>query len=123
MALPNEISHCDISSPLHHCSASSDDWRPDYHLSPAAVLKLHAELTGRLGDIGCQLIDGWRFSDRIESDWYLRNVALRDPTQRDSITGDYLEISATSAEQKRAEQYRDTIECVNAIIGCDMSVT
>ena len=111
MALPNEDQSLRYQLTPAPLLASSDDWRPDYHLSPAAVLKRIGANWACLGDIGCQLIDGWRFSDRIESDWYLRNVALRDPTQRDSITGDYLEISATSVEQKRAEQYRDTIEC------------
>ena len=88
----------------------ADDWRPDYHLSPSAVLPRIGAEWPSVADLGGRLHDGWRFSDRVESDWYLRNVALRDPSQRNPLTGEHPPLSATSAEQQRASQYRETIE-------------
>ncbi|WP_157976541.1 restriction endonuclease subunit S [Parahaliea mediterranea] len=55
------------------------------------------------------MLDGWRFSDRPESDWFLREVELRNPAQRDPITGEYRRLSASPAAQQRAQQYRETI--------------
>lgn len=89
---------------------STDDWRPVYHLSPAAVLRLLGEKWDCVSDLDARLLDGWRFSARPESDWYLREVELRDPTQRDPMTGEYRLLSVDEAEQQRAEQYRETIE-------------
>jgi len=90
---------------------SSDDWRPVYHLSPAAVLPRIGDDWHSVADSAVELHDGWRFSDRVESDWYLRHVALRDPAHRDSATGEYLQIPATPEERERAGQYKKTIEC------------
>lgn len=89
---------------------SADDWRPTYHLSPAAVLAHIGTNWRNVADSDAQLYEGWRFSDRVESDWYLKHVALRDPTRRDPATGEYVGISATPSEQNRANQYRETIE-------------
>lgn len=89
---------------------AADDWRPVYHLSPAAVLRRLGEKWARMSDLDARLLDGWRFSARPESDWYLREVELRDPTQRDSVTGEYRLLSAGVADRLRAEQYRETIE-------------
>ncbi|MCE2570548.1 hypothetical protein [Motilimonas eburnea] len=89
---------------------SADDWRPVYHLSPAAVLRRVGEEWATVADLDGQLLDGWRFSDRIESDWYLREVELRDPAKRDPVTHEYQRLSVGPAEQQRAQQYRETIE-------------
>jgi len=89
---------------------SADDWRPVYHLSTAAVLRRLGEDWATVADLDGQLLDGWRFSDRIESDWYLREVELRDPAKRDPVTNEYQRLSVGPAEQQRAKQYRETIE-------------
>tara|TARA_R110001583_G_scaffold195128_3_gene369575 strand:- start:4885 stop:6369 length:1485 start_codon:yes stop_codon:yes gene_type:complete len=89
---------------------SANDWRPVYHLSPAAVLRRVGGAWASVADLGVRLLDGWRFSDRPESDWYLREVELRDTTQRDPITGEYRLLSAGPADRQRAQQYRETIE-------------
>ena len=90
--------------------AKADDWRPVYHLSPAAALRRVGDAWGCLSDSGARLLDGWRFSDRVESDWYLREVELRDPAERDPITGEYRLMPVSAADQQRARQYRETIE-------------
>lgn len=89
---------------------TADDWRPVYHLSPAALLRRVGAAWPSVGGIGGRLLDGWRFSDQPESDWYLREVELCDPSQRDLVTGKYQELSVSLAEQQRAQQYREAIK-------------
>lgn len=89
--------------------ATVDDWRPVYHLSPAASLRRVGAAWPSVGGAGARLLDGWRFSDRPESDWYLKEVELRDPSQRDPVTGEYQELSVSPADQQRAQQFRETI--------------
>lgn len=88
---------------------AADDWRPVYHLSPAAVLRRIGASWGKLSDTGAQLHDGWRFSDSVESDWYLKNVALLDPSRCNTTTGEYQRLDATAAQTKRASQYFEAI--------------
>lgn len=90
--------------------AIANDWRPVYHLSRAAELMRIGAEWPRLSSIGVQLHDGWRFSDRAGSDWYLKNISLKDPAKRNPITAEYLPLNVTETQQKRAEQYRIAIE-------------
>lgn len=89
---------------------SADDWRPVYHLSPAAVLRRVGEKWASMADLGARLLDGWRFSERPESNWYLQEIELRDPARRDPVTGEYRLLSAGSADRLRAQNYREAIE-------------
>lgn len=89
----------------------ADDWRPIYHFSPAAELPRLGEKWLTLGeDQQVNLLDGWRFSDNPESDWYMKNVSLIDPSTKDSHTGDYLKRKVTSSDLDKAEQYRQAID-------------
>ena len=88
----------------------TDDWRPGYFFSPAARLPRLARNWPQLKDVGADVLDGWRFSDNPESDWYLKNVALRDPSARDPITGERARIKAGPKLREEAERYRAAIE-------------
>jgi hypothetical protein len=89
----------------------ADDWRPNYHLSPAAeLLRLGAKWLTLGNVLQVNLLDGWRFSDNPESDWYTKNISLIDPTTKDSLTGDYENREVTEHKREVASQYRQTID-------------
>lgn len=68
------------------------DWRADYHLSTAALLP---ELAKKykwpaLTKKKVTFVDGWRFSESPESEWYMANISLLDTSKRDPYTLNYL---------------------------------
>lgn len=102
--------------PLRFKFFSSDDlglaadWRPDYFFSPGAELPRLGRVWPVLSDLKVDLLDGWRFSDSPESDWYLRNIELRDTKARDKNTGEYQRLRVGEKERVQAEQFRVVIE-------------
>lgn len=70
----------------------ASDWRADYHLSTAAILPMFAKKNEwpQLADYKVNFIDGWRFSESHESEWYMANISLLDTNKRNPKTWDYL---------------------------------
>jgi len=55
----------------------SDDWRPLYHFSEAAELPQIGSGWLKLSGLDVEILDGWRFSDSPESDWFQKMLNLR----------------------------------------------
>ncbi|WP_239410137.1 hypothetical protein [Photobacterium sp. OFAV2-7] len=88
----------------------ADDWRANYHLSPAAVLPRLGENWPALAKSGVRLIDGWRFSDNPDSEWYLRHVRLLDTTKKDPVKLEYLPLAVSEQERQQADEFKKVID-------------
>ena len=86
------------------------DWRPMYHFSPAAALPKFGAGWPKLDELSCEVLDGWRFSDNPESDWYLKHVELKDLSKQNTLTGNFESVETTKAEKEKAEQFRAAID-------------
>ncbi|MGR3057156.1 hypothetical protein [Vibrio vulnificus] len=87
------------------------DWRADYHLSTAAILPVLAKQKKwpHLTDYKVKFVDGWRFSESPESEWYMANVSLLDTTRRDPITLNYLPKVVDEETRALAKDIEDTL--------------
>ncbi|ENM5763038.1 hypothetical protein V9R53_002645 [Vibrio mimicus] len=87
------------------------DWRADYHLSTAAILPVLAKQRKwpHLTDYKVKFVDGWRFSESPESEWYMANVSLLDTSKRDPITLNYLPKVVDEETKALAKDIEDTL--------------
>lgn len=88
------------------------DWRADYHLSTAAILPALAKQKKwpHLTDHKIKFVDGWRFSESPESEWYMANVSLLDTRKRDPITLNYLPKVVDDEVRSLAKDIKTTLE-------------
>ena len=88
------------------------DWRADYHLSTAAILPVLAKQKEwpHLTDYKVKFVDGWRFSESPESEWYMANVSLLDTRKRDPITLNYLPKVVDDEARCLAQDIKTTLE-------------
>lgn len=89
----------------------ADDWRADYHLSTAAILPMLAKQNEwpQLADYKVNFVDGWRFSESPESEWYMANISLLDTSKRDPITRNYLPKELDEEAQREAQDIKTTV--------------
>ncbi|HHY0471732.1 TPA: hypothetical protein ACVU40_003650 [Vibrio parahaemolyticus] len=87
------------------------DWRADYHLSTAAILPVLAKQKQwpQLKDHKVKFVDGWRFSESPESEWYMANVSLLDTKERDPITLKYQPKLVDEETRKLASDIETTL--------------
>lgn len=87
------------------------DWRADYHLSTAAILPMLAKQNEwpQLADYKVKFVDGWRFSESPESEWYMANISLLDTTKRDPITLNYLPKEVDEDTWRKAQDIKTTV--------------
>lgn len=87
------------------------DWRADYHLSTAAILPVLAKQKKwpNLTDYKVKFVDGWRFSESPESEWYMANVSLLDTSRRDPETLNYLPKMLDEETRALAKDIEDTL--------------
>ncbi len=88
----------------------ADDWRPMYHFSSAAVLPKIGASWPKLGELSCKVVDGWRFSDNPESDWYLKFIELKDLSKQNPLSGNFEIFEATKSERDKAKQFKLAIQ-------------
>ncbi|MFT6906238.1 MAG: hypothetical protein ACJAS1_002903 [Oleiphilaceae bacterium] len=91
--------------------AQADDWRADYHLSTAALLPVFAKQNewSRLTERKVIFIDGWRFSESTESEWYMANILLLDTSKRDPETLNYLPKEVDEETLCLAHDFKETV--------------
>lgn len=89
----------------------ANDWRADYHLSTAALLPVLAKQREWLTLLDCNVtfVDGWRFSESPESEWYMANVSLLDTSRRDPITLNYLPKEVDEETKRLAQDFETTV--------------
>ncbi|MBB1445285.1 hypothetical protein [Pseudoalteromonas sp. SG43-3] len=89
----------------------ANDWRADYHLSTAALLPVLAKQRGwmTLVDRNVSLVDGWRFSESPESEWYMANISLLDTSRRDPVTLNYLPKKVDDEAKRLAKAFEATV--------------
>jgi hypothetical protein len=87
------------------------DWRADYHLSTAAILPMLAKQNEwpQLADYNVNFVDGWRFSESPESEWYMVNISLLDTSKRDPITLNYLPKEVDEDTRREAQDVKTTV--------------
>ena len=89
----------------------ASDWRADYHLSTAAILPMLAKQNEwpQLADYKVNFVDGWRFSESPESEWYMANISLLDTSKRDPITLNYLPKEVDKDTRRKAQDFKTTV--------------
>lgn len=89
----------------------ADNWRAEYHVSPAGLLVRLGKTWPSLGSRGPEILDGWRFSENPRSAWYRANVLLQED---DGIVpercGGVSPAGVDQARWKRAVELKQTID-------------